>query len=252
LFQNVSGFLSFPVFWAFPLILEGVNGVNSMYSQNISNSHAALASNELNQGASVRSEGVTGRVSGVTSHVLGAVSSLQVAGDVPNIQRLMSRAFAAQRSILSQEPSSSNDSRLLALNALEARGFQASSTATLSIPLSAKGMGGVLTDEQRRNIEIQQGRVTALQERVRMFSNTARSQATLLQQYTEAGDVQAVSMVRQMLQTTRTSLFDSKQKLAYAQQELARVELGAEPSQYASTNGIHYPHQPYSHKSRGL
>jgi hypothetical protein len=240
LFQNVSGFLSFPVFWAFPLILEGVNGVDSMYSQNISNSHAALASNELSQGASVRSEGVTGRVSGVASHVLGAVSSLQVAGDVPNIQRLMSRAFAAQWSILSQEPSSSNDSRLLALNVLEARGFQASSTAKLSIPLSGKGMGGVLTPEQQRNIEIQQGRVTAIQERVRMFRNTGSQQATLLQQYTNAGDDQSVSMFQQMLQTTRASLQESQQKLTFAQRELGRVQAGHAPHPLASTHGFQY------------
>lgn len=75
--------------------------------------------------------------------VMTAVQQLGAAGDMSQVYASMSKAFAVQRSVLSELPSSSNDPHLHALDVLEARRFKPENENALVVRITGFGLGGV-------------------------------------------------------------------------------------------------------------
>lgn len=101
---------------------------------NASVAQSAESAQSLLKGCSTLAKSVKG--------LLGASPSAHGL-DTPTLHRFMSKVLAAQRLVLSEAPSSSNDQRLQALDALESRGLQPLNEGALKLRVTGKALGGM-------------------------------------------------------------------------------------------------------------
>lgn len=139
-----------------------------------------------------------------------------------DIQAIISKAFLEQKKEVLQAPSSSNDPRMAALNALAARNFKTAPHSTLQIPLTGKGLGGMpgLSHAGRRMREINDELEQIDQNINRINTGIAEAQAqisTLNQLIQNNTDRNAVTQIRLVIAR-------SQQLINQGPAQIARLE----------------------------
>jgi hypothetical protein len=153
------------------------------------------------------------------------------------VHQLVSDAVEEQRLNLMQQPSSSNDPRLRAMEVLESRQFQPASGAKLKIRLTAKGLGGTLTARQREIVSDQRARINELLEQQLAYVTNINDLHHTLETKMREGDAYSARMLSDAIQQSQKALNTVHRKLTFANGELQRVARGETPHPLAAYNG---------------